>query len=65
MYVNMLAAGSSQHGLDQREVCAVLVSSQKTSHLEAGRMSPVDVTRIVRARGGGCPCGSQRQGRGA
>ncbi len=48
--VNMLFAGSSQCGVDQKEACAVLVPSQRTSHLVAGSASPVDVTRM--ARGG-------------
>lgn len=44
----MLSAGSSQRGVDQREACAVLVPSQRTSHLAAGRASPVDVMRMVK-----------------
>lgn len=48
MCVNMLSAGSSQSGVDQREACVVLVPRERTSHLKAGSTSPVDVTRMVR-----------------
>lgn len=48
----MLSAGSSQRRADQREACAVLVPSQRTSHLAAGSASPVDMTGMRLATGG-------------
>lgn len=42
---------------DQREVCAVLVSSQVTSDPAAATASPVDVTAMMK---GGCLCEPDR-----
>lgn len=47
----MLFAGSSQCRVHQRKACADLVPSQRTSHLVAGSMSTVDVTRMAREAG--------------